>query len=91
MTDDTATDTTGGPTTGAATTPEPEPLLHVVSGTPTPDELAAVAAVIEGLVRESAARRREAKDAGPSAWERSQRPIAVPIVPSRGGWNRAQR
>ena len=38
----------------------------------------------------TASSRREATDAGPGAWEQSQRPTAVPIVPSRGAWNRAQ-
>ncbi len=79
------TDSAG--TDGAAA---PEALLRVVSGQPTPTELAAVAAVIEGIVAESASSRREATDAGPGAWEQSQRPTAVPIVPSRGAWNRAQ-
>ncbi|MEO7373647.1 MAG: acyl-CoA carboxylase epsilon subunit, partial [Terrimesophilobacter sp.] len=60
----------------------PEALLRVISGHPTAAELAAVAAVIEGLVRESASLRLKAKDAGPGAWALSQRPSAVPIVPS---------
>jgi hypothetical protein len=67
---------------------ESEALFSVVSGAPTPSELAAVAAVIEGMVRESASLRRRATDAGPSNWEQSRRPVAVPIVPSRGAWNR---
>jgi hypothetical protein len=74
--------------TDAAAGPEPEALFSVVAGRPTPTELAAVAAVIEGMVRESASLRRQTTDAGPSAWELSRRPAAAPIVPSRGAWNR---
>ena len=76
--------------TDGTATPAPEALFSVVSGTPTPSELAAVAAVIEGMVRESTSLRRQAPDAGPTAWEQSQRPVAVPIVPARGAWNRSQ-
>jgi hypothetical protein len=81
---------TDGPVTGDAAVSESEALFSVVSGTPTPSELAAVAAVIEGMVRESASSRRQKTDAGPSSWQRRQRPVAIAIVPSRGAWNRFQ-
>ena len=86
MTDDAVTDDAVANDAAA-----PEALMRVVSGQPTPTELAAVAAVIEGMASESDSSRRKATDAGPGAWELSQRPAAVSIVPSRGAWNRAQR
>jgi hypothetical protein len=81
---------TGDAAIGDAATPKPEPLLQVICGSPTPRELAAVAAVIEGMALESASLRRQATDAGPSDWQLSRRPTAVPIVPSRGAWNRSR-
>jgi hypothetical protein len=57
----------------------------VLNGDPTPEELAAVTAVIEAMIEE-----RGADDArrahGMSAWQRSQRSIREPLSPGYGAW-----
>ncbi len=60
--------------------------FSIVSGDPTPEELAAVTAVIQALAHE-----REEEDSGgvrrgPSAWQRSQRATRVPLTPGFGAW-----
>ncbi|MCQ1951118.1 acyl-CoA carboxylase subunit epsilon [Arthrobacter sp. zg-Y859] len=73
---------------GAAPEPAPEPLFSVVSGSPTDEELAALAAVVAGLGAQTAplppvrpahrawARRRNLRldpKPGPGSWRRSFR------------------
>jgi hypothetical protein len=63
-------------------------LFSVSAGNPTAAELAAITAVVEGMVDELESSRRTAKLTGPNGWELSVRPVAVNIVPSRGAWSR---
>lgn len=60
--------------------------INVISGNPTPDELAAVVAVIEGMVQELEGPRARTAARGPSAWESSQRPIRTPIASGSTRW-----
>jgi hypothetical protein len=62
------------------------PNLHIVGGNPTPAEVAAVTAVLTGVLEEL----REQDDADgarpPSAWQRTQKPIRTALHPGAGKW-----
>ena len=61
--------------------------IHVVSGNPTPEELAAVIAVLEGVVAEQLeGTRRRRRAAHPDAWAANQRPVRTPISPGLTRW-----
>ena len=60
--------------------------ISITAGNPNPAELAAISAVVEGMVEELESSRRAEKLAGPTGWERSARPVAVSIVPAHGAW-----
>ncbi|HZG98308.1 MAG TPA: acyl-CoA carboxylase subunit epsilon [Nocardioidaceae bacterium] len=61
---------------------EGEPLLRVVRGTPTPQELAALVAVV--AARRAGVPPREA--ATRSEWGRPTRSVRAPLHPAVGGW-----
>ena len=61
------------------------PEFEVVSGQPTPAELAAVTAVITSMTEELEDAR-DARGQIMSAWQRSQRSIRMPIAPGAGAW-----
>ena len=50
------------------------------------EEVAAVTAVLTAALREQAAQRGPATDAGPSAWQRSQRHLRTPLVRGPAAW-----
>jgi hypothetical protein len=58
----------------------------VLSGGPDADELAAVNAVLAGVLEELAEEQGRRQLTGPSAWERSQRSVRAPIHPGHGQW-----
>ncbi|GAA3735200.1 hypothetical protein GCM10022239_09080 [Leifsonia bigeumensis] len=60
--------------------------IKVVSGNPTPEELAAVVAVLEGMTQELEGTRARAAARAASAWRLSQRPIRTPIVSGVSRW-----
>ena len=60
--------------------------IEVVSGNPTPEELAAVVAVLEGMTQELDGTRARAAARAASAWRLSQRPIRTPILPGMTRW-----
>lgn len=60
--------------------------IEVISGNPTPEELAAVVAVLEGMTQELEGTRARAAARAASAWRLSQRPIRTPIVPKVTRW-----
>ncbi len=70
-------------------TASPEPVIRVVSGDPSTDELAAVTAVIAALAAEEAARA-AAVVALPveSAWSQSRRSLRQPLHAGPGQWGR---
>jgi hypothetical protein len=56
----------------------------VISGNPSPEELAAVTAVIEAMIEEQGDDARRGR--GMSAWQRSQRSIRETLTPGYGAW-----
>jgi hypothetical protein len=50
------------------------------------DEVAAVTAVLTAAIAEHEADRAVRSRRGPSAWERSQRPLRTPVTPGYGAW-----
>lgn len=60
--------------------------LLVVSRGATPHEVAAVTAVLRGVLEEEAAHREASRPKHPSAWQRSRRPMRTPLTPGPGRW-----
>jgi hypothetical protein len=65
---------------------DPTPTIRVVGGSPTPEELAAITAVLTNVLDELSAEQVRHASTGPSAWQQSQRPIRSTIVPGAGAW-----
>lgn len=61
------------------------PDFEVVAGRPTPEELAAVTAVITSMI-EDLVDGQHIEGPLVSAWQRSQRSIRSPLVPHAGAW-----
>jgi uncharacterized protein (DUF1800 family) len=64
----------------------PDEQFTVVSGNPTPAELAAVAAVLAQAVDEHALDEAKSLVSAPSAWERSQKPVREPLLRGIDSW-----
>ena len=65
---------------------EPEQIQFVTRGV-TPEEIAAVTAVLTAAAAEQQAASRAARSTtGPDAWERSQRALRQPLQPGTGAW-----
>ena len=60
--------------------------IRVVRGQPTPEELAAVTAVIHGIVDELAADEATRALHVTTAWQRTQRRLRAPLSPGPGAW-----
>jgi hypothetical protein len=75
----------GGESTGHDSAAS-EPDIIVVSGNPEGHEMAALTAVLSGVLEELAAERGRRELAGPSAWQRSQRSLRTPMHPGPGEW-----
>ena len=60
--------------------------LEVISGNPDAEELAAVTAVLAGVLEELAAEQGKREQAATSAWARSQRAVRAPLIPGAGAW-----
>jgi hypothetical protein len=58
----------------------------VTTGNATPSEIAAITAVISGLLAEEGEARREEEPVGTSAWQRSQRALRDTLQPGPGRW-----
>ena len=58
--------------------------IRVIGGDPTPEELAAVTAVVTAALDVIAGERRRKAQASQSAWQRSQRPVRSQL--RRGTW-----
>ncbi|MFB2599338.1 acyl-CoA carboxylase subunit epsilon [Herbiconiux sp. P17] len=69
-----------------ATTSADEPALQVLTRGLTPEELAAVTAVVGSAVAEELAELQDDVQIGPSAWERSQRSMRSPGHPGPSAW-----
>tara|TARA_R110002124_G_scaffold47121_3_gene140596 strand:- start:6773 stop:7009 length:237 start_codon:yes stop_codon:yes gene_type:complete len=76
--------------TGADSHEEPAE-IRILSQNITPEEVAAVTAVVRAALLESA-ELAGADDVPPaSAWARSQRPLREPLNPGPGAWNASAR
>ncbi len=65
---------------------EPVPLLRIVRGDPTPEELAALVAVVAAHASAARAVRERARR---SAWGDPARLVRPPHQPGPGGWRRS--
>ena len=63
------------------------PDLRIVSSGATPEEIAAISAVLSAALEELAGEQRRQQTSGPSTWQRSQRNVRTPLV--RGSWRNA--
>ena len=60
--------------------------VDVLSGNPDAEELAAITAVLAGVLAELAAEHGRRAQSATSAWERSQRAVREPLHPAPGAW-----
>ena len=60
--------------------------LSVLGGDPDESELAAISAVLAGVLEELSAEQGRRQLTGPSPWERSQRGLRRPMTPGAGQW-----
>jgi hypothetical protein len=77
---------------GGGTGPAGEPLLRVVAGQPTPEELAALTAALSAKLAASAAAAAAAaaRDRpAVSGWSDRARQLRVPLTPGPGAWRRS--
>ena len=61
--------------------------IRVVRGEPTPHELAAITAVIHGMVDELAADEATRAHHAITAWQRTQHRLRSPLTPGPGAWH----
>lgn|GEM_PF-634924 len=84
---DTGSEPAGDPQAGPAPAgPNAGLDLRVDAGDATPEELAAITAVLQGVVDELAEARAATSRPSPSAWARSQRPLRGSHAPGPGAW-----
>ena len=61
--------------------------IRIVTRGVTPEEVAAVTAVLTAAMAEAEAAARDARpETGPDAWTRSQRVMRTPLTPGVGAW-----
>ncbi len=60
--------------------------LAVISGNPDTTDMAAITAVLAGVLDELAAEQGRRELSTPSAWSRSQRTMRPPLQPGSGAW-----
>jgi hypothetical protein len=60
--------------------------LRIISGDPTATELAAITAVLGGMIEEAETHQRQSARRGQSGWQRSQAPIRQTLAPGFGAW-----
>jgi hypothetical protein len=65
----------------------PAPDLRILSPGATPEEVAAVTAVLGAALAELAAAHERDRAPIVSAWQRSQRPIRATLTPGPGAWS----
>jgi hypothetical protein len=63
---------------------QPAPEIRVLAGNPSPEEIAAVTAVLTAALEQLSGESRRRGEAGLSAWQQSQRAIRHPL--GRGAW-----
>ena len=60
--------------------------IRIIAGNPSAAEVAAVTAVLSGVLEELADERGRELATGTTAWQRSQRSLRVPLAPGHGAW-----
>lgn len=60
--------------------------IQIIGGSPTPEEVAAVTAVLQASLAELAAEQALLDTDATTAWQRSQRQLRAPLHNSRGSW-----
>ncbi|HEX4058962.1 MAG TPA: acyl-CoA carboxylase subunit epsilon [Galbitalea sp.] len=60
--------------------------VEILSGNPDAADMAAITAVLAGVLEELAAEQGRRQQAHTSAWERSQRSVREPLHPGPGVW-----
>ena len=60
--------------------------IQVTGGNPSPEEIAAVTAVLQASLAELAAEQALLDTSAPTAWQRSQRQLRAPLHNARGSW-----
>ena len=60
--------------------------VEILAGSPDATDMAAVTAVLAGVLEELAAEQGRRQQAATSAWERSQRTVRDPIYAQNGSW-----
>lgn len=60
--------------------------IQIIGGSPTPEEVAAVTAVLQASLAEIAAQQELLDGDTVSAWQRSQRQLRAPLHNARGAW-----
>jgi hypothetical protein len=73
------------PTTPQASHPEVTTNLRIIAGSPTPEELAAVTAVLAKALEEAAVDQQQPAVIR-SAWDRSRAALRGPLTPGPGAW-----
>ena len=74
-------------TASPASSPDAAALgFSVLSGNPTPAELAVVTAVLTAAIEEARVSESRTEEKGRSAWQRAQRPIRMPLPRGNGAW-----
>ena len=71
--------------------PEAKPLLNVVAGNPTDEELAVVVAVVQAAAASAAAAGSGSVTEPLSSWSRNAGLLRAPIAPGYGQWRAAYR
>ena len=61
------------------------PSIRIIAGSPTPEELAAVTAILAHALDEAAAEQ-ALDEVRPSAWDRSRASLRGPLHPGPGAW-----
>jgi hypothetical protein len=62
------------------------PDIIVLSGMPDDEDMAAVTAVLTGVLEELAAEKGRRESAGPTAWQKSQHALRSPLHAGPGEW-----
>ena len=57
----------------------PRPAIRILGGNPSPEDVAAVTAVLTSALDELASENRRSSAAGPTGWQSSQRAIRTPL------------
>ena len=75
-----------GSSAADATGAQAAPDIRIISGNPDAEEIAALTAVLTGVLEELADERGRELAVGTTAWQRSQRSLRGQLAPGHGAW-----